>query len=315
MSIAAAPLVLLRRLAATAVILNVLLVVTGGAVRLTGSGLGCPTWPRCTSDSLITTPELGVHGVIEFGNRLLGVGLELVGIALLITVLRLRGRVPASWRWLAAVQALVVPAQAVIGGLLVLSGLNPYLRALHFLVSFPIMLAAVVLLRRVVDGPGTMRPIVGQQLRWMTLTMVAISSAVVVLGALVTGTGPHSGDPTARRLPWNPVVLTQVHANVVYVLVAFVVATAVTTRITRCPSGVRRTLIALIVLLVAQGGLGYAQYYLGAPPVLVAMHMLGSALVFVTAVWAHASTTGPDPDLPQSRVIQNPVGLTRTAER
>lgn len=109
MSIAAAPLVLLRRLAATAVVLNVLLVVTGGAVRLTGSGLGCPTWPRCTSDSLITTPELGVHGVIEFGNRLLGIGLELVGIALLITALRLRSRIPASWRWLAAVQALVVP--------------------------------------------------------------------------------------------------------------------------------------------------------------------------------------------------------------
>lgn len=168
------------------------------------------------------------------------------------------------------------------------------------------MLAAVVLLRRVVDGPGPIRPVVAQQLRFMTLGVVAISSAVVVLGALVTGTGPHGGDPTARKLPWNPVVLTQVHAGVVFLFVGCVVAAAVTTRIARCPAGVRRTLIAVIVLLVAQGGLGYAQYYLGAPPALVAMHMLGSALVFVTAVWAHASTTGPDSNPARPRGVQNP---------
>ncbi len=128
---------LVRGLAGSALVLNVLLVVSGGAVRLTDSGLGCPTWPRCSAGSLTVTPALGIHGGIEFGNRLLGVVLEIVGIGLLAAVCVARPRMPRSWRWLAAVQALVVPVQAVVGGVLVLTELNPYVRALDFLVSFP----------------------------------------------------------------------------------------------------------------------------------------------------------------------------------
>ncbi|MGZ6792807.1 MAG: COX15/CtaA family protein, partial [Mycobacteriales bacterium] len=149
---------LVRRLSRLALALQVLLVVSGTAVRVTGSGLGCPTWPRCTGSSLTNTAALGSHGYIEFGNRLLAVVMEGVGIALVLAVRRVPH--PRSWSRLALVQAAVVPLQAVIGGLLVLSGLNPYVLILHFLTSFPLVYGAAALLRRVLDHdrPRTQEP-------------------------------------------------------------------------------------------------------------------------------------------------------------
>ncbi|MCW2544573.1 MAG: cytochrome, partial [Frankiales bacterium] len=148
---------LVRKLALSALALQVVLVVTGTAVRVTGSGLGCPTWPRCTGGSLTNTAELGAHGVIEFGNRLLAVLMEAVGIWLVIAVRRTR----PEWTRLALVQAAVVPLQALIGGVLVLSGLNPYVLIIHFLTSFPLVFAAAALLRRVL-GQTDPHPLVGR---------------------------------------------------------------------------------------------------------------------------------------------------------
>lgn len=279
------------RLAATALLLNVLLVVSGGVVRLTGSGLGCPSWPRCTSASLATTPELGIHGSIEFGNRLLGVVLEVVGVALVVAVFRIRPNPPTAWRWLAAVQALVVPAQAVVGGVLVLTQLNPYVRTLHFLISFPIAFAAAALLRRVLDGPGTREPVTGPELRLLVGALVATAAAVTVVGALVTGTGPHAGDPRSSRLPFDPRDITQFHADLVFLLLGLVLATVVTAR--HAPTRVRRPLTVTVVLVLAQGLLGYVQYYTGVPPLLVGLHMLGATLVFTTVAWTYLSSVAP----------------------
>lgn len=158
-----------RRLAATSLWLNLVLLVSGGVVRLTDSGLGCPTWPRCTEASLVTTPAMGVHGYIEFGNRLLGVALMLIAVALVTVTFRARPAFPAAWRCLAGAQALVVPAQALIGGILVLTDLNPYVRSLHFLVSFPILLAATALLRRTRDGTGPRAATTRGALRLLTM--------------------------------------------------------------------------------------------------------------------------------------------------
>jgi cytochrome c oxidase assembly protein subunit 15 len=127
---------------------------------------------------------MGVHGAIEFGNRLVGVALELVGLVLLVAVLLIRSQVPRAWLWLAAVQALVVPVQAVVGGLLVLSDRNPYLRALHFLASFPILLAAAALLRRTLDGTGPRVPLVRRELRLLTAGLLSAASVVLIAGAL-----------------------------------------------------------------------------------------------------------------------------------
>lgn len=290
-----APVVVLR-LAVAALLLNIVLVATGAAVRLTGSGLGCPTWPRCTGASVVNTPELGVHGFIEFGNRLLAVALEVVGVLLLLAVRRSSVRLPPSWTRLAAVQVLVVPLQAVIGGILVLTKLNPYVLIGHFLISFPLLFAAAVLVRRALDGPGEPRVrLVRPELRWLTGGLVFSTTVVLALGTLVTGTGPHAGSPEVHRLPFDPRSVTQLHADAVFLLVGLTLATAVAVRALDAPVAVRRAVRALIALEVAQAALGYVQYFHGTPPLLAGVHALTAAVVFATAAWAYVSTSGAAP--------------------
>lgn len=236
---------------------------------------------------------MGVHGGIEFGNRLLGVVLEVVGVLLLIAVLRARPVAPASWRWLAAVQVLVVPAQAAIGGILVLTNLNPYVRTLHFLASFPITLAAAALLRRALDGTAARAPATGAHLRVLTGSLIVVTAAVTAVGALVTGAGQHAGDPRAARLPFDPATITQFHTDLVFLLLGLLLATVVTAHGAGAPKAVRQALQATVVLVLAQGVVGYVQYFTGVPVVLVGLHMLGSVLVFLAAAWSHLSTTGP----------------------
>jgi cytochrome c oxidase assembly protein subunit 15 len=265
---------LLRRLAVSALVLEMVLVVSGASVRVTGSGLGCPTWPRCTGTSLGTTSELGSHGAIEFGNRTLAVLMEAVGILLVLVVRRHR---PHLTR-LALVQALVVPLQAVIGGILVLSDLNPWVLILHFLTSFPLVYCAAWLLRAL-DEPAP-QPAV-PALRGLSALLVLSSASVLVLGTLVTGTGPHAGDPKVDRLPFNPLTVTRLHTDAVWVLVGLVLAALLVTWATP----LRRWAVLLAALVAAQGALGYWQYFHGVPPLAVAFHVAGATAVFTTAVW------------------------------
>ncbi len=295
---------LVRRLALTALGLQVLLVVTGTAVRVTGSGLGCPTWPRCTGTSLTNTAELGGHGYIEFGNRLLAVVLEVVGIALVLAVRRVPH--PRSWTRLALVQASVVPLQAVVGGLLVLSGLNPYVLIAHFLASFPLVYAAAALVHRTrVSPPAARVPL----LRALAGALVAAVSVVLVLGTLVTGTGPHAGDPKVDRLPFNPRDVTQLHADGVYLLLGLVLATVLVSWSTPW----RRWGLVLLGLVLAQGTLGYWQYFHGVPAALVAMHTAGATLVFTTAAWLHVSLGRPTEPPPARSAAPTPERARGTA--
>ena len=294
------------RLSQVALALQVLLVVSGSAVRVTGSGLGCPTWPRCAGGSLTNTAALGTHGAIEFGNRLLAVVMEAVGIALVLAVRRIPH--PRTWSRLALIQAAVVPLQAVIGGLLVLTGLNPYVLILHFLASFPLVYGAAALLHAVRDdqrqGPSLSGHLTQPLLRPLSAGLLAASSVVLVLGTLVTGTGPHAGDPKVARLPFNPRDVTQLHADGVYLLVGLVFATL----LVAWSTPYRRWGLVMLGLVVAQGGLGYWQYFVGVPPVLVGLHVLGAALVFTTAAWLHLTTrtrAGLPP--PQRTALQIPV--------
>jgi cytochrome c oxidase assembly protein subunit 15 len=283
---------LVRRLAVTALALQMLLVVTGGAVRVTGSGLGCPTWPRCTNDSLANTAALGVHGYIEFGNRLLAVLMQVVGVALVLAVRRVPH--PRSWTRLALLQATVVPLQAVIGGLLVLSGLNPYVLILHFLASFPLIYGAAALLRRVLDTERPAPRPVPPHLHLLGGALVLSAATALVLGTLVTGTGPHAGDPKVHRLPFDPRSVTQLHADAVFVLVGLTLAAVLLAW--RTPF--RHWTLVLAGLLLAQGSIGYWQYFTSVPPLLVGMHVAGATLVFTTAAWLRVSTRA---DAPQRR--------------
>jgi cytochrome c oxidase assembly protein subunit 15 len=264
-----------------------LLVVSGTAVRVTGSGLGCPTWPRCTGSSLTNTAALGAHGYIEFGNRLLAVVMEAVGIALVVAV---RRYAPQHQR-LALVQAAVVPLQAVIGGLLVLSGLNPYVLILHFLTSFPLVLAAAALLSRLRHEcspglPSQPEEAVPVSIHGLSWGVVGATSVVLVLGTLVTGTGPHAGDPKVERLPFDPRDVTQLHADAVWLLTGLLLATVVVAwRTSYRPWG-----LALLGLLATQVAVGYWQYYNGVPAGLVAVHVALATSVFTVASWLALST-------------------------
>lgn len=291
----------MRRLAVTSLALQMLLVVTGTAVRVTGSGLGCPTWPRCTGGSLTNTAALGAHGWIEFGNRMLAVVAEAVGVALVLAVRRVPH--PRSWSRLALVQAAVVPLQALVGGLLVLSGLNPYILILHFLTSFPLVYAATALVL-LVRGSGARDLVLSR----FGAALVGATVVVLALGSLVTGTGPHAGDPKVARLPFNPRDLTQLHADAVYLLLGLVVATVLLAWGTRH----RRTALLLLALVLVQGGIGYWQYLTNVPAVLVALHVAGATLVFTTAAWLQLSARRDAP-LPGRSAAPTPARAPGTA--
>ncbi|WP_434581934.1 COX15/CtaA family protein [Carbonactinospora thermoautotrophica] len=258
------------RLACLAVlVMNVVIVVTGGAVRLTGSGLGCPTWPTCTGSSLVATPEMGIHGAIEFGNRTLtGVLSVVVGWAI-ITTMRQRPRraalVRLAWAQLAGVAALTVAG--------------------HFLLSMALIAGATALWVRSGETDEPARPLVRRELRALGTLLVVVVGVAVALGTVVTGSGPHSGDPdVTHRFPISPAAAAQLHADAAFLAVGLSVALWFALRATDAPASVRVRTRDLILVELAQGLIGYVQYFTHLPILLVGIHMLGSCLVWVAAL-------------------------------
>ncbi len=269
--------------------------MTGGAVRLTGSGLGCPTWPRCTEESYVVHDELGLHGAIEFGNRSLTFVLVAIAIscwvAALLPVLRDREGADRRPLAIATVIALGIPAQAVIGGITVHTDLNPWVVALHLLVSMAIIGACVLLLDRLVGRPRAWA------LPWARragLATFLVGWVVLYLGTVVTGSGPHSGDEESRRTGLDPGTMSHVHAWAVYALVALTLATFVLAR----RDGNLPLRAAALTLLAAEGCqavIGYTQYFLDLPTALVLLHMLGAALTAAALAWVAISTRAHQP--------------------
>jgi heme a synthase len=272
-----------RRLALASVVANSAIVVTGGAVRLTASGLGCPTWPRCTEDSYTPTAEYAVHGVIEFGNRLLTFVLGAVVLAVLVAVWRQRPVRPGM-RPLALLGFLGIPAQAVLGGITVLTGLNPWTVMGHFLLSMVLIGLAVVLHHRAGEGDLPPRPLVPPLMRRLTQGLLVVTALTLALGTLVTGSGPHSGDPAAGRTGLDPAMVSQLHADSVMLLVGLTIALYVALRAVRADARLVRAVGVLLVVELAQGLIGYVQYFTGLPVVLVGLHLLGACLVLIAAV-------------------------------
>ncbi|MGW0217180.1 COX15/CtaA family protein [Micromonospora chokoriensis] len=287
---------LLRRLALTSIIANVGIVVTGGAVRLTASGLGCPTWPRCTDDSYVTTPEMGVYGVIEFGNRMLTFAVGLIALATLLAVLahrsRRRGLLP-----LAVGVFLGIPAQAVIGGITVLTNLNPWVVGLHFLASMAVIAAAYALWRRIGDPDGPTVATVPTPLRTLARVTTGASVAVLVIGTWVTGSGPHAGDHGAARNGLDPESISQVHADAVFLLIGLSVALIFAFRAVGAQRATRAAIVLLAVEL-GQGVIGFVQYFTHVPALLVGAHMLGSCLVLLATLSVQWSTRERQPVTP-----------------
>lgn len=294
---------LLRRVALASVIANVGIVITGGAVRLTGSGLGCPTWPRCTEESYVPTGELDIHGAIEFGNRTLTFVLGVIAIAGFVLALRQRPR-RRRLVGLSVLAGLGIPAQALVGGLTVLSGLNPWVVGLHFLASIAVIAFTYAFWRSTTEPDTPARLTVPRPLWTLVQLVVLASLAVITAGVITTGSGPHAGDETARRNGLDPESIAQVHAELVFLLLGLVVATWLALRAVHAPLAANRAALLLGICL-AQGLIGFVQYFTHLPVVLVGLHMAGSCAVWLgtlALVWSVRTRTlaapTPTPDRP-----------------
>ena len=285
----------IRPAAIASLAVNILIVVTGGVVRLTGSGLGCPTWPRCTEQSFVPHRALGWHGAIEFGNRMVTFLLAAVAIATFVVAWRYGRR---SLTRLAFVLALGVPAQAVIGGVTVLTDLNPWIVAFHLLVSLAMIGVAVVLVRRIDEGDGPPVPLVADGITWLVRATFLAGWAVLYVGTVVTGSGPHAGDITSPRNNLDPRALSQLHTDVVFLLLGLTVAAVLVLRTVDAPERARRAASVLLVVELAQGLVGFVQYFTDLPVGLVTLHLLGAALTSAALTWLLVSVR-ERPEVPQ----------------
>ncbi|HWI30821.1 MAG TPA: COX15/CtaA family protein [Microbacterium sp.] len=297
-----------RRVVAAAwatLVVQIGIVGTGGLVRLTASGLGCPTWPQCTAGSFVPTPELAAHGIIEFANRLLTFVLVAVAIVMFLFVVRMRHE-RRDLFWLALSIGLYVPLQAVIGGITVLTNLNPYVVGLHFFASVVLVALSTVLVYRVHTGPG---PRVLGVPRWYAgvthLTSAAVLTTVIV-GILVTGAGPHAGDAGAARNGLPPELMQHFHSWPAYVTLGLTIVLLIGAW--RVAPGLRPWVGLLLGIELVQTAVGLWQARAGLPIVLVNIHMvLAVALVAaMTAVVLHLKA-------PVAPVADEPAELHRTA--
>jgi len=311
----------LRPLAWASLLGNIGIVVTGGAVRLTGSGLGCPTWPRCTEQSFVPHGELGLHGAIEFGNRMMTFVLAAVAVATWLAAMRYRPR-HRTLRVLATVLALGIPGQAVIGGVTVLTDLDPWAVSLDLMLSMAMIALAVLFVRLVYDetagaqradayGLNHLAVFTGGRLISRVAVAILVTTFVVLyLGTVVTGAGPHAGHLEPEDLAGDrvfvvrngldPQVVSHVHAAAVYLLVGLTIAALVTAYRLGAASEVRRAAATLLAVEVAQGAVGFTQYMSDLPVLLVGLHLLGAALLTASATWLLVSTRGAATRQPSS---------------
>ena len=274
----------LRRFAWATLVANVALVVTGGAVRLTSSGLGCPTWPRCDGASFTPHGAIGPHQLIEFGNRTLTFVLVAIAVATFVAA-RQSGR--RDLLRLSVVLGLAIPAQAVLGGITVLTDLNPWVVSLHLLLSLAIVSVAVLFLHRLDHPPVPPARGVLPALAWTTY---AVTWLVLYAGTVVTGSGPHAGDASSPRNGLDPLQLSQLHADLVFLLIGLTVGMWFALRAAGRDT---RPVAALAAVEVLQAGIGFVQYFAGLPVGVVMLHMLGAALVVATATWLLVSVLEP----------------------
>jgi len=281
-------------------IVQVGIVVTGAVVRVTGSGLGCPTWPECVEGSYVpqSRQEESWHKYVEFGNRMLTFVLVVAAIAAIAAALwDRRARRTAGLPARPAIVVLsFIPfvgtfAQAILGGITVRTGLHPATVSAHFLLSMVVIAGVVILVVRSTDlGDRPITALAPPAVTWLAYALVAVSALVVLLGVLVTGSGPHSGDADSEnRYPFDPRTISWLHADVVLLFLGLTIGLLVVLHVVPGPrAAVRRTWL-LLAIAVVQGLIGYSQYFAGLPAALVAIHVLGAGLVWVAVLFIPAA--------------------------
>lgn len=282
----------MRRTALAGVVASLAIIPSGAAVRLSQSGLGCTDWPKCTATSLIATGDTGdplIHRWVEFGNRMITALIFVVAIAVFVAAWQYRpGRASGRRRdlvWLASAQPAGIAAQAIIGGIVVKTGLSPFWVSLHYLATLPVLAAAVALHVRCTEGTGPVMPLVQPLVRLVARGLVVVTSVMMVAGTLVTGTGPLAG---ARDVPrYHFFTLTQVsqlHADIGWVLGTTAVMLMLSVHLTEAPPRVIRLGWVVLGLIGLQGVIGYVQLGLHLPAGLVWVHVANTALIWIAVI-------------------------------
>ncbi|MEV6640820.1 COX15/CtaA family protein [Amycolatopsis sp. NPDC051371] len=287
-----------RAVGIAAVLAQALIGVTGSIVRVTGSGLGCPTWPQCVAGSLVPVNHPGIHALnqwIEFGNRMLtGVVIAVAAVAV-ITAWRVQIDHPSRTRLVKLAWTMPggVVLQAVVGGMTVLAKLEWWTVAIHFLATTPLVWLAVLLLRAFREGDEPARPLVPG--RSVLVALAVVMWLVLAAGTTVTGAGPHSGDINTHRLAVSVETLAQVHGGLLVLHMLLLAVFGLTLLRAGAPKGLWQRYIAVWVVALAQGGLGSLQYALGVPEAMVSFHVLGAmAVIIATAsLWTGSRDRGP----------------------
>jgi heme A synthase len=279
----------MRRLALASIIADTVIMSTGAAVRLSSSGLGCPDWPRCSAADITASKNAGqtlLNTWIEFGNRLLTFPLAIIAGLVFIAAWRYRpaGRQQRELFWLGLAQPAGVVAQAVIGGFLVLSKLNPALVSVHFLVSASIVAAAVILYVRCGEGSGPPVLVVRRDLRLLGAVLVAVTALMLAAGTVVTGTGPLAGHADTPRYKLPLLGVTQFHADIGWLLCGLTVAVVLGLRVSGAPPRAMRAGWIVLGALLLQGLIGYLQYFNHLPAGLVWVHVTGAVLVWIAVL-------------------------------
>ena len=277
----------MRRWFIASLVANMLIIVTGAIVRLTGSGLACPTWPQCFEGTYTPTPESGYQVYIEFGNRLLTFVLAIVALGSFVSAWRNRRVFSKLW-WLTLGIGLGIPLQAVIGGIVVWLDLNPSLVAAHLLLSVALIVLATWALTLARGGQAD---VVSPAVRLLVIVTFAAAMVSIFIGTIVTGAGPHAGDLNAERNGLNILIIARVHSASAWLLTFGTIASVI---LLRRGGHVRGTRAAWVLLgtVAMQGLIGYVQYFTGVPIGLVILHLLGLTIVTLAASWLLFSTRG-----------------------
>lgn len=269
-----------------------MIIVTGGVVRLTKSGLGCSSWPHCEPGQFTPRyhPEMGIRPYIEFGNRTLTLVLTVFAILVLFTTYRHLREKGAGFMRLAWVPLVLTIVQALVGMIVVWFHLDPAFVAIHFIVSPILVGMSAVLVYRLYEGDGPRRPAVHRGARLVYWPLAVTALVLMIIGTVVTGSGPHSGDATRpSRFPFNPAEIAWLHADVVWLLCGLLFGLAIALSMTKAHRPAIKALVAVIGVTALQAVIGYVQYFTGLPPVLVGLHMLGAALFAAAIAWLGSS--------------------------
>lgn len=312
---------LFRLLALLTLICYSLLVLTGGAVRLTGSGLGCADWPTCTAHSLVA--PLSFHPMMEFGNRLVTVAASVISVATFLAALA-RRPFRRDLVWLAGGIIAGLAAQVILGGLVVLTKLNPYLVGLHFLLTIVMIANALYLYHRCETPATKAEPVVGKELVWLARLIIVVLGFVLMAGTATSGAGPHTGSLQAKRIDYSFRALAELHADFALLLIGITLATLFAVHQAHAPFQVQKRAWTMMELMAIQGALGYTQYFLHDSALVIEFHLAGATLVsiavlsFYISLHHHLPSLTSDvqerPPMPPSLQVQKESQKERSLE-